>query len=67
MYYNYHGQIIKKIKNHELVDYEFKDSYHHITDVLLLYFKDGQVKPIRSQHFMRYMILIEKYLPDKKK
>lgn len=66
MYYNYHGQIIKKIKNHELVGYEFKESYHQIQNVLLLYFKDGKIKPIREQHFVRYMLLIEKYFENKK-
>lgn len=61
MYYNYHGIIQKKIKNYELEYYEFVDEYHNIKNVLLLYFKDNTVYPIREYRFMEYLSLIEKY------
>ena len=48
MYYSYHAQIKKKIKNGELVKYEYLDSYKNIGPVLMLYFKDGTKKFIRE-------------------
>lgn len=61
MYYNYHGIIKKKIKNNELIKIEFKDKYNHINNVMLLYFKDGSIYPIREHKFFEYSIIINKY------
>jgi len=61
MYYNYHGIIKKKIKENKLVKYEFKDKYHNINNVMVLYFSDGSVYPIREHRFLEYSILINKY------
>ena len=47
-YYNYHGMIKRRIRNHELIQYEYVDEYHHIHPCLLLYFNDGTIKPIRE-------------------
>ena len=58
MYYNYHGIIKQKIKNNELVKVEFVDEYKKIKNVMLLYFKDGSVKPIREYRWLEYFILI---------
>lgn len=61
MYYNYHGIIKSKIKNHELLSYEIVDNYHGISPCLILKFKDGQIKPIREYHFHDYLELIDQY------
>ena len=58
MYYNYHGIIKQKIKNGELLKVEFVDEYKKIKNVMLLYFKDGSVKPIREYRWLEYFILI---------
>ena len=58
MYYNYHGIIKQKIKNNELVKVEFVDEYKKIKNVMLLYFKDGSIKPIREYRWLEYFILI---------
>ena len=58
MYYNYHGIIKQKIKNGELLKVEFVDEYKKIKNVMLLYFKDGSVKPIRDYRWLEYFILI---------
>lgn len=65
MYYNYHGIIKNKIKNNELLSFEIVDEYHNIKNVLLLYFKDGSIKPIREYRWLEYSILIKKYYKDK--
>jgi len=54
MYYSYHGQIKKKLKNKELLRYEYIDSYKNIGRVLMLYFKDGTKKFIREYRFIEY-------------
>ncbi len=64
MYYNYHGIIKKKIKNNELVKVEYKEKYKKLNNVLLLYFKDGKVYPIREHRFLEYSILLKKYFND---
>lgn len=61
MYYNYHGIIKKKIKENKLVNIEFKDQYKNIKNVMLLYFNDGTVYPIREHRFLEYSILLEKF------
>ncbi len=59
MYYSYHGQIKKKIKNGELDKYEFLDSYKNIGRVLMLYFKDGTKKYVREYRFIEYYPYLE--------
>lgn len=65
MYYNYHGIIKKKIKENKLVNIEFKDKYKNIKNVMLLYFNDGTVYPIREYRFLEYSILLNKYFNKK--
>ena len=61
MYYNYHGIIKKKIKENKLVNIEFKEKYKNINNVMLLYFNDGTVYPIREHRFLEYSILLNSY------
>ncbi len=61
MYFNYHGNIKKKIKEQKLSHYEFRDDYKNLGYVLLLYFNDGKVYPIRKENIVLYMEYIEKY------
>lgn len=67
MYYNYHGIIKNKIKNNELIKIEFVDEYHKIKNVMLLYFSDGSIKPIREHRWFEYHILINNYYNKIKK
>ena len=60
MYYSYHGNIKKKIKNGELLKYEYIDSYKNIGRVLMLYFKDGTHKFIREDRWIDYYELLKK-------
>ncbi len=61
MYFNYHGNIKKKIKEQKLSHYEFRDDYKNLGYVLLLYFNDGKVYPIHKENIVLYMEYIEKY------
>lgn len=61
MYYNYHGIIKQKIKNNQLIKVVFKEEYHKIKNVMLLYFDDGTIKPIREYRWLEYFVLIDKY------
>lgn len=65
MYYNYHGLNKTRIKNGELVDFKIVEEYHKIPNALLLYFENGDIKPIREYRHLEYMILINKYLKRK--
>lgn len=61
MYYNYHAIIKKKIKEDKLINIEFKEKYKNINNVMLLYFNDGSIYPIREHRFLEYSILLNKY------
>jgi hypothetical protein len=53
--YPYHNKIRQRIKNGELVNYEFVEEYNKIRPCLLLYFKtEPFVKPIREHRFLEY-------------
>ena len=60
MYYNYHAIIKKKIKENKLIYIEFKEEYKKIKNVMLLYFNDGTIYPIREHRFLEYSILLNK-------
>ena len=60
MYYSYHGQIKKKIKNGELLKYEYIDEYKNYGRVLMIYFKDGTKKFIREYRFIEYYPILQK-------
>ena len=54
MYYSYHNMIRKKINEGKLIKYEYKERYKNISPVLLLYFKDGSIYPIREYAWFKY-------------
>ena len=60
--YPYHNKIKQRIKNRELVHYEYVDNYKMISPCLLLYFStDPTVKPIRKHRFEEYEQLFKEY------
>ena len=53
--YPYHNKIKQRIKNRELIDYEYVERYKNISPCLLLYFStEPKVKPIRAHRFEEY-------------
>ena len=53
--YPYHNKIKQRIKNNELVKYEYIDKYKNISPCLLLYFSTApKVRPIREHRFDEY-------------
>ncbi len=57
--YPYHNKIKQRIKNNELIRYEFVDHYKNISPCLLLYFKtEPYIKPIREHRFAEYTLLL---------
>ncbi len=60
MYFSYHNNIEKKIKEGKLIRYEYRDRYKNISPVLLLYFIDGSIYPIREYAWFKY----NKYLKE---
>ncbi|MFJ1352074.1 hypothetical protein [Capnocytophaga canimorsus] len=58
--YPYHNKIKQRIKNGELVKYEYVASYKHISPCLLLYFNtEPYVRPIREHRFAEYQPILE--------
>ena len=57
----YHNQIKKRIRNNELVDYEYVESYKKIKPCLLLYFNtEPRTRPIREYRFKEYELILNK-------
>lgn len=53
--YPYHNKIKQRIKNNELVSYEYVDNYKSISPCLLLYFNtEPIIRPIRKHRFAEY-------------
>ena len=60
--YPYHNQIKQRIKNRELIDYEYVDSYRNISPCLLLYFfTEPKIKPIREHRFEEYENIFKEF------
>lgn len=60
--YPYHNKIKQRIKNMELIGYEFVKKYKNISPCLLLYFKtEPFVRPIREHRFEEYQSLLFQY------
>lgn len=59
--YPYHNKVKKRIRNGELIGYEFIDSYKNIGECLLLYFStEPFIRPIRPHKYHEYTdILVE--------
>ncbi|HUH25390.1 MAG TPA: hypothetical protein VLY87_02070 [Flavobacterium sp.] len=57
--YPYHNKIKQRIKNNELIRYEFVEKYKNISPCLLLHFStEPYLKPIRVHRFQEYKILL---------
>ena len=57
--YPYHNKIKQRIKNKELVKYEYVDEYKNISPCLLLYFNTyPYLRPIRIHKFQEYQELL---------
>lgn len=53
--YPYHNRIKQRIRNNELIGYEYVDKYKEISPCLLLYFStEPKVRPIRAHRFEYY-------------
>ena len=58
--YPYHNKIKQRIKNGELVSFEFVEKYKNISPCLVLYFKtEPFIRPIREQRFSEYRQLLK--------
>jgi hypothetical protein len=58
--YPYHNKIKQRIRNGELVRYEYVEQYKNISPCLLLYFStEPFVKPIREHRFEEYEQLLK--------
>ena len=58
--YPYHNKIKQRIRNKELIRYEYVDKYKTISPCLLLFFStEPQIRPIREHRFDEYEILFK--------
>ena len=58
--YPYHNKIKQRIKNGELVSFEFVEKYKNISPCLVLYFKtEPIIRPIREHRFSEYRQLLK--------
>lgn len=58
--YPYHNKIKQRIKNGELLRYEFVAKYKNISPCLLFYFNtQPYIKPIREHRFREYKLFFE--------
>ena len=53
--YPYHNKIKQRIKNNELLRYEYVENYKNISPCLVLHFSTApQIRPIREHRFKEY-------------
>lgn len=58
--YPYHNRIKQRIKNGELVRFEFVEKYKAISPCLLLHFKtEPYIRPIREHRFKEYQEILD--------
>lgn len=58
--YPYHNKIKQRIKNKELISYEYTDSYKLISPCLLLhFFTEPKIRPIREHRFKEYEEILD--------
>lgn len=58
--YPYHNKIKQRIKNGELLGYEYVEKYKSISPCLLLFFDTNPTKrPIRAHRFKEYELILE--------
>lgn len=66
--YPYHNKIKQRIKNNELIRYEYVVKYKSIEPCLLLYFEDEpKIRPIREHRFKEYELFLDHFFKEKKK
>ena len=59
--YPYHNKIKQRIKNNELIRYEYVDVYKSISPCLLLHFNtEPKIRPIREHRFEEYEKIFNK-------
>lgn len=58
MYYNYHMQIKKRLKQGKLKKFELVEKWKDISPALVLYFDDNKKMPVREEYFNEYLELI---------
>lgn len=59
--YPYHNKIKQRIKNNELVRYEYLDKYKNFSPCLLLHFNtEPFTRPIREHRFDEYEEIFKK-------
>ncbi|MGB0896835.1 MAG: hypothetical protein ACPGRW_05905 [Flavobacteriaceae bacterium] len=57
--YPYHNKIKQRIKNNELVRYEYVERYKNISPCLVLHFStEPNIRPIREHRFEEYEQLL---------
>ena len=58
--YPYHNKIKQRIRNNELIGYEYVDQYKDIKPYLLLFFETiPEIRPIREYRFEEYESILE--------
>ena len=58
--YPYHNKIKQRIRNNELVGFEYVKQYKNISPCLLLYFEtEPKIRPIREYRFEEYEPLLK--------
>lgn len=61
--YPYHNKIKQRIKNNELIKYEYVETYNSISPCLLLHFStDPNIRPIRKHKFDEYELIIREII-----
>jgi hypothetical protein len=59
--YPYHNRIKQRIKQLELIDFEYVERYNNISPCLLLYFStEPKIRPIRKHRFEEYEEILNK-------
>jgi hypothetical protein len=61
--YPYHNKIKQRIRNNELIKYEYMDKYKNISPCLLLHFStEPFTRPIREHRFNEYENLLNEQI-----
>lgn len=64
--YPYHNKIKQRIKNGELIKFEFCNNYKNIGECLLLYFSTYPfIRPIRPHKYAEYLTIIQNVFKSK--
>ena len=64
--YSYHNTIKKRIRNGELIDYEFVENYKNIGECLLLIFNTPPFeRPVRPHKYHEYVDILAEWKRNK--